>query len=275
MFRLNVAAQQLDECINRGMFALSNKPSIKAGEILLLQLKKADWHARGSVGGRIRHALVFQRAEYDATGEISRRHWPNADKIWPWIIYSSAVLDVQPFSLEELPLRRESHYQAQANPVRIDSEDEDLVLPYIKWPSIKPHIIADQSLNWYTPATPDEIAIIEQFSVDYAMKKAKEWFPNAKIEVMPRNNPGFDILVTENGKVIRYIEVKGTKTDKPIFNLTENERQFSANNSAIYTILVVWEIDLVNGTCSLARHDGEIPVGKILHPERYVGKLSS
>lgn len=63
MFRLNVATQQLEECIRQGMFALSGRPSIKVGELLLLQLKKGDWKSQGSIGGRIKHALVFKEQD--------------------------------------------------------------------------------------------------------------------------------------------------------------------------------------------------------------------
>jgi hypothetical protein len=93
MFRLNVGAKQLDECVERGMFALHARPRIQPGELLLLQLNKSDWQAQGAEGGRIRHALVFQRAESDPLGEISKKHWPDAGKTWRWILYSSAVLE--------------------------------------------------------------------------------------------------------------------------------------------------------------------------------------
>jgi hypothetical protein len=92
MLRLNVGANQLRECISRGMFALSGKPQIGVGEVLLLQLNKIDWKLEGAQGGRVRHALIFQRAERDAEGLISQEHWPNAGKTWPWILYSSALV---------------------------------------------------------------------------------------------------------------------------------------------------------------------------------------
>ncbi|MFI4882542.1 MAG: hypothetical protein ACIAQU_08160, partial [Phycisphaerales bacterium JB064] len=65
MYRLNVAASQYDACVQRGLFALSNEPRMQPGDLLLLQLNLKDWEAEGSAGGRIRHALVFQRAERD------------------------------------------------------------------------------------------------------------------------------------------------------------------------------------------------------------------
>jgi len=82
MYRLNVGAEQIEECIKTGMFALTFRPQIEVGEILLLQLKKNDWKLLGAKGGRIQHALVFQRVEYDQEGNISKEHWPNGGKVW-------------------------------------------------------------------------------------------------------------------------------------------------------------------------------------------------
>jgi hypothetical protein len=273
MFRLNVAAQQLEECVKQGMFALPNRPQINVGEILLLQLKKSDWQLQGAKSGRIQHALVFQRVEHDAKGSISKKHWPNAGKTWQWILYASSVLDVEPFSLEDLPLKRDSHYQAQANPVRIDSEDEAVILPYINWPSTTSLTLSDQESNLEVPMATDNILDVESFSVTRAVSAAKQWFPRAQIEVMKHNNAGFDLIATEKGKVVRYIEVKGTRVAAPVFHLTETERKFSVDNAALYTLAVVWEIDLARKTCNVKRHDGEIPVGSILRPERYIGKI--
>lgn len=273
MYRLNVAAEQIEECIRQGMFALTFKPQISAGEILLLQLKKSDWEAQGSVGGRIEHALVFQRAEQDQEGLLSRKHWPNAGKIWPWIIYSSAVLDIEPFSLEELPLHRESRYQAQANPVRIDPEDEAIITPFIKWFSISPLEPLAKTNDKVPFAIAETAKTIEEISVGHALSEVKKLYPTAKIEVMHHNNPGFDILVTEQNRVTRYIEVKGTQSDRPVFHMTETERRFSKNNSSLYSLLVVWNLNLSDGTYKISRYDGEISIGEILRPYRYLGEL--
>jgi Domain of unknown function (DUF3883) len=273
MLRLNVAAGQLEECVRLGMFALSGKSHIDVGEVLLLQLKKVDWHPKGTSDGRIKHALVFQRVEHDKTGKISKLHWPDANKVWPWILYSSAVLDVKPFSLEKLPLNRESHYQAQANPVRIDADDEAIILPYLDWSSAIPltgsHQVLDEQVSFAT----DDTSIVEQFAVDRAVVAVKKLFPLAHIEVMKHNNPGFDLTVTQGGKVVRYIEVKGTRSAAPFFHLTETERKFSAENAALYTMLVIWKIDLNKGTYKLSQHDGEASLDSILRPERYTGRL--
>jgi hypothetical protein len=72
MYRLNVAAEQIEECVRKGMFALSFRPQIEVGEILLLQLKKSDWKLQGEKGGRIQYALVFEHVEHDSEGKIAR-----------------------------------------------------------------------------------------------------------------------------------------------------------------------------------------------------------
>ena len=81
--------------------------------------------------------------------------------------------------------------------------------------------------------------------------------------------------MTERGKVVRYIEVKGTRATEPIFHLTETERRFSAENKTLYTLLVIWTIDLTRGTYRITRHDGEVAVGPVLRPVRYSGRLST
>jgi hypothetical protein len=275
MFRLNVGAGQLQECVSRGMFALSGKPRICIGEVLLLQLKKSDWQAERSNEGRIRHALIFQHLVHDIDGSISRRHWPHAGKAWPWILYSSAVLNSKPFSLEALKLNRPSHYQSQANPVRIDPADESIIRPYLEWPTMAPLINGARRVDREAPMAHDDTTLVEEFSVTRAVREAQEWLPNAQIETKAHNYPGFDLVATEDGKVVRYIEVKGTRATEPVFHLTETERRFSAENADLYTLLVIWAIDLTRGTYRLARHDGEVAIGPVLQPVRYSGRLST
>ncbi len=275
MFRLNVRAGQLQECVSRGMFALSGKPRISAGEVLLLQLKKSDWQAERGNEGRIRHALIFQHAVHDTDGSLSRQHWPHADKTWPWILYSSAVLNSKPFSLEALKLSRPSHYQSQANPVRIDPDDESIIRPYLEWSTVVPIINGVRRIEREAPMADDDTTLVEEFSVARAVREAQSWLPNAQIEIKAHNHPGFDLLAAENGKVVRYIEVKGTRAAEPVFHLTETERRFSVENANLYTLLVIWTIDLARGTYRLARHDGEVAVGPVLQPVRYSGRLST
>ena len=274
MVRLNVAASQLDVCVNKGMFALRGRPGIQPGEVLLLQLNKSDWQAEGGKDGRIRHALVFKYAGPDPRGEISQSHWPMAGRTWSWILYSSAVLRTKPFSLEALPLARKSHYQAQSNAVHIDPEDESIILPYLDWSSTFPIVQDLGRADANAPiATTSDRDIVESFSVEHAIAAVEARYAGARVIPMRRNNPGFDLIVTERGRVVRYIEVKGTRSGRPAFRLTETERLFSAENSALYTLIVIWNIDLARETYQITSQDGEVLVGDILRPESYSGQL--
>jgi hypothetical protein len=276
VFRLNVAAGQYDECVRLGMFALAHEPRIASGELLLLQLNKGDWKSRDTRGGRIRYALVFQRAEPDPEGHISRAHWPDAGRSWPWILYASAVLNVDPFSLEDLPLARKSHYQSQANPVRIDISDEAVIMPFLKWETMEPvppsaPLAASPTATPPTYANADDMRAVEAFSVARAKEVAAKWFPSATIDELLHNNPGFDLVARQEGYVIRYLEVKGTRSSRPVFFLTECERRFSAENADLYTLVVISNINLNAGTCEVDRHDGQLD--SLLRPAQYRGEL--
>jgi len=129
MQRLNVKSTQIRECIEKAMFAVDREPRFNSGEILLLQLVKSEARELGKLQSRIEFALIFDHYEPDHTGEISRRHWPNAGKSWKFILYCSETIPTVPFSLENLPLT--GNYIGQTNPMRINSQDEKLILPFM------------------------------------------------------------------------------------------------------------------------------------------------
>lgn len=136
MRRLNVREAQIDECIQKSMFALSFRPlnpELQQGELLLLQLVKNDAISLGKTKERINFALVFDRIEPDYDGTISRLHWPKENRTWPWIIYCSATIPTIPFSFEDLPLSVKDAYQGQANARYILPEDQELIQHYIRW----------------------------------------------------------------------------------------------------------------------------------------------
>jgi HNH endonuclease len=130
MRRLNVRSAQIDECIQKSMFAFGSKPQLQPGELLLLQLVKTEAIQRGKLHSRIDFALIFDHIEQDYDGTISRLHWPKEDRIWPWIVYCSATVPTIPFSLEDLGLSMD--YGGQTNPRSIDPRDERLIMPYIQ-----------------------------------------------------------------------------------------------------------------------------------------------
>jgi hypothetical protein len=134
MRRLNVRETQIDECIEKSMFAFSirpQSPELKPGELLLLQLVKDEARLKGKLHARVDFALVFDHLERDYDGTISRLHWPKAGRIWPWIVYCSATVPSIPFSLEDLSLSQ--GYDGQTNPRYIEPRDEALITPYIQW----------------------------------------------------------------------------------------------------------------------------------------------
>lgn len=133
MRRLNVQSTQIDECIQKHMFAISvppHNPELQPGELLLLQLVKHEAVRLGKVHSRIDFALVFNRIERDYDGTISRSHWPKAERTWPWIVFCSDTIPTIPFSLEDLKLSME--YGGQTNPRYIQPRDEQLIMPYIQ-----------------------------------------------------------------------------------------------------------------------------------------------
>src|SRR5262245_46841484 len=136
MRRLNVREAQIDECIQKSMFALSfrpQSPELHQGELLLLQLVKNDAVRLGKINERINFALVFDRIEPDRDGALSRLHWPKEQRTWPWIVYCSATVPTIPFSLENLHLSANDAYQGQANARYISPHDEQLIRPFIRW----------------------------------------------------------------------------------------------------------------------------------------------
>lgn len=136
MRRLNVRESQIDECIEKSMFAFSVRPlnpELEPGELLLLQLVKDEATRLSKLHGRINFALVFDHLERDYNGSISRRHWPYAGRTWPWIVYCAATVPTIPFSLEDLPLSEANRYQGQTNPVYIRPQDEQIIQPYMLW----------------------------------------------------------------------------------------------------------------------------------------------
>lgn len=110
----------------------------------------------------------------------------------------------------------------------------------------------------YPYASPAVAREVDRVAMELALDWATEAFPGAVIQRMPHNNPGYDILVVADRQAARYIEVKGTQLAVPRFFLSENERQFSADNGALYTLVVFYEIDLDAETGVPLHHDGEV-----------------
>jgi hypothetical protein len=130
---LNVQFTQIEECIRLSLFAvdmLPKNPPLQPGEELLLQLVRGDAAGLGKLDSRIEFALIFDRVEEDATGQISREHWPNAGKTWKYILHCSETVPTIPFSLEKLGLTKD--YGGQTNPYYIEPPDAARIRPYLK-----------------------------------------------------------------------------------------------------------------------------------------------
>jgi len=140
MQRLNVKQSQIRECIEESLFAVNQVPRFHKGEILLLQLVKDEAREYGKLHERIEFALVYDRYEIDHTGEISRRHWPNAGKTWKYILICSDTIPTIPFSLEKLKLSKD--YAGQTNPLAISHEDEALISSYV-WGRLNGYALRD------------------------------------------------------------------------------------------------------------------------------------
>lgn len=68
-----------------------------------------------------------------------------------------------------------------------------------------------------------------------------------RLEAMPFNNPGYDLLaVTADGP--KYVEVKGTRGAVPKFFLSEGERSFSEANAPNFLLVVVTGVNLDEGS---------------------------
>src|SRR5688572_21881598 len=121
MRRLNVRFSQIEECIQKALFAVNDlprNPPLRVGERLLLQLVKRDAEKLQKLDSRIEFALVFERVQADLDGTLSRKHWPNAGKVWKHLLVCSETVPAAPFSLEDLRLTKD--YAGEGQCVLID-----------------------------------------------------------------------------------------------------------------------------------------------------------
>lgn len=108
-----------------------------------------------------------------------------------------------------------------------------------------------------TYASPNKILEIESFSTEVAVKEIARRWTNARIEVQPRNNPGFDMLVGTRDELL-YVEVKGTERCVPQFFITDGEIQFSLRQQSRFVLLVVYGINRVSGAYKILWHQGAV-----------------
>jgi hypothetical protein len=97
---------------------------------------------------------------------------------------------------------------------------------------------------------------IETFAVESALRELAIDFPQSSSSVMPKNNPGFDILLSNSD--IRFVEVKGTLSALPGFFITSGEMKFSTENLASYLLLIIYAINFEEGTYKAYSYKGDI-----------------
>lgn len=125
--------------------------------------------------------------------------------------------------------------------------------------------------------TSEASRLVEEYAVKRVMELLRERYPGGEwgIQEMPRNNPGFDVIVRFHGRILRYVEVKGTTLPAPVFFLTEGERKFSAQQSGRFSLFVVYNIRRDAGTQETIEWEGEVTVEACdLTPAQWRGRLS-
>jgi len=106
-------------------------------------------------------------------------------------------------------------------------------------------------------ASPQTLRQVEKFAMDVAERWLRTRHPNADVQVLPRNNPGFDILVCGDNQR-RYVEVKGTQRSTPVFFMTQGEIQFSREHAAEYLLLIVYRVGLKSGEYRIMCHEDQV-----------------
>jgi hypothetical protein len=119
-------------------------------------------------------------------------------------------------------------------------------------PQLKPDVAMGPAY-----ASPNNILEIESFATEVAQKEIARRWTNARIEVQPRNNPGFDMLVDTHDELL-YVEVKGTERCVPQFFITDGELQFSLRQKSRFVLLVVYGINRVSGAYNILWHQGAV-----------------
>jgi hypothetical protein len=116
----------------------------------------------------------------------------------------------------------------------------------------------DSTCSTPAPDRPDgsEVRLaVEDFALRAACDNLRKRNPNRRVELQPRNHPGYDVVVGD-GEVL--VGVKGTQNSRPNFFLTEGERLFIENNHLRYRLIVVYAVNLASGAHAIAEHAGSL-----------------
>ena len=103
-----------------------------------------------------------------------------------------------------------------------------------------------------------EARLVEEYAVEIVKTRLIEQYGPGAVKEMPRNHPGYDILVRRTNAPDLHVEVKGTRYRSPVFFLTEGERVHSIEYSHSYQLNVVYAINLAERLHETVKYEGEI-----------------
>lgn len=123
-------------------------------------------------------------------------------------------------------------------------------------------------------AATEEIQLVDDLAMKLALAEAARRWPDATVERMPHNNPGYDIEIRRPTTGTRYVEVKGTRPPGPCFFITAGEVAHSHQHQARYSIWIFHAMDLDAETATLTEHDGPVTEAHFeLQPVQYRGRF--
>jgi Domain of unknown function (DUF3883) len=123
---------------------------------------------------------------------------------------------------------------------------------------------------------PQVAAAIDEAGVPIALEAIRERFGGYELELMPHDNPGFDVrVVSEDDAELAYIEVKSTASCMPEFFMSENERSFAEQHADRYHLVVVTGVRAEGGYRGAVHwHIGSLDHRDVqLAPRQYRGML--
>jgi hypothetical protein len=126
---------------------------------------------------------------------MSRAHWPEAARIWSYILHGSSTIPTIPFSLEDLPLSLD--YEGQANPRYIELEDEKIILQYLQFALAEPLITSQ-------PTTLSG-NVVKKYGADCMLQMIQNadrvFTHQTKLEqIAPKTNKPSKLIPTDNRK---------------------------------------------------------------------------
>jgi Domain of unknown function (DUF3883) len=97
---------------------------------------------------------------------------------------------------------------------------------------------------------------VEEFAMQVALQELQRLHTGCKVTLQPYTNSNFDILVGTSDCPVAYVKVKPTQALIPSFVISEAERQFSIEKSELYTLLIIYGINLDHEDYKVIFHHG-------------------